>query len=74
MEYKLRISFSNSLTFKLRKGSEFNGVKYSVNDCHIKRESENAIVVRWLKGIVARDFLPIVFFMNWPYMGPWFTP
>jgi hypothetical protein len=30
----------------------------------------------WLgvKGTVARDFLLLVFFMNWPQIGPWFTP
>ncbi len=26
------------------------------------------------KGTVARDFRPLVFFMGWPHMVPWFTP
>jgi hypothetical protein len=26
------------------------------------------------KGTVARDCRPLVFFMNWPHMGLWFTP
>jgi hypothetical protein len=28
---------------------------------------------RRIKGTVARDFWPLVFFINWPHMGPWFT-
>jgi hypothetical protein len=59
MEYKLKISFSNSLTFKLRKGPEFKRVKFSVNDCHIKKESENAIVVRWLKGSATDSYTAV---------------
>jgi hypothetical protein len=27
-----------------------------------------------LKGSVARDFLPLVFSMNWPHIVPEFTP
>ncbi len=32
------------------------------------------LVSTYIKGTVARDCRPLVFFNNRPHMGPWFTP
>jgi hypothetical protein len=32
------------------------------------------ILKTYLKGTVARDFLPLIFFINQPHLGLWFIP
>ncbi len=42
--------------------------------CSSFTKNRAAITKYWLKGTVAWDFRPMVFFMNRPHMGPWFIP
>ncbi len=39
-----------------------------------RRDQTSRVMYRTFKGTVARDFWPLVFFMNRPHMGPLFIP